>query len=169
MKITIFGHSASGKSTLSLELSKIYNLPVFHIDNIVYRERFTEMPLQDEAITYRVCQIAKTPEWIIEGITTYKELELRANEADMVIFLDLNLANCFIRSIKRFFRNRGKQQLGGGDGCLEVYSLGTIINLLRTRSPKNRNLFRKISEANTHKIIILKSQKEIDSFLKKIS
>ncbi len=108
MKITIFGHSASGKSTLSLELSKIYNLPVFHIDNIVYRERFTEMPLQDEAITYRVCQITKTPEWIIEGITTYKELELRANEADMVIFLDLNFSQLLYSLYKKIFSQSGQ-------------------------------------------------------------
>mgnify|MGYP000142931958 CR=1 FL=1 len=167
MKITIFGHLAAGKSTLSLNLSKIYKIPIFHIDEIVDSERFIPLNYQEEAITYRVNQIIRiNPSWIIEGITTYKELELRANEADMIIFLDLSLSKCFFRSLKRFFNNRGKQRLGGGKGCLEIYGINILVNIIRTRLPKHRKLFNKICKNNSNKTVILKSQKEIDNFIK---
>lgn len=35
-RISIIGGGGTGKTTLSLRLSKIFNLPVYHIDGIKY-------------------------------------------------------------------------------------------------------------------------------------
>ena len=42
MKIAIIGFAGSGKSTLAIKLSRIYNLPLLHMDKISFYPNLVE-------------------------------------------------------------------------------------------------------------------------------
>lgn len=90
-KIIVIGCPGSGKSTFAGKLKKKTGLPLFHLDNIWWKEDKTNISKEefDQILNSIVCQ----DKWIIDG--NYKRtFEIRMNACDTIFFLDYSVDEC---------------------------------------------------------------------------
>lgn len=97
-KILILGSSGSGKTTLAIQLSRILNLDVVHLDARFWRPGWHSTPQEEWQAT--VAQLAARPSWIMDG-TYERSLHLRIPAADALIVLERSRMACLWRVIKR--------------------------------------------------------------------
>lgn len=97
-KIMIIGNNGSGKSYFAKELSKITNMPLFHLDLEFWKPNWEHIS-ENEWIEKQI-SITSGREWIIDGNHT-ETMEIRFSQADLIIFLDINRLICLKSVIKR--------------------------------------------------------------------
>jgi adenylate kinase family enzyme len=98
-RITIVGNSASGKSILAETFGKAVNLPVFHIDLLLWEPNWG---FKSEAEFDRAhADWLKQERWVIEGIGYHSVLLKRFAAAEKIVFLDTPLEVCRERAKKR--------------------------------------------------------------------
>lgn len=166
MKISVFGYSGSGKSTLAKALSKVYEIPVLHLDSVHFLPGWKERSVEEmSAIVGKF--LDENTSWVIDGSYKRNCFERRMAESDMLVFLDFNRFTCFFRAWKRYRQNKGKARADMAEGCNERFH-GEFIRWLlwdgRTR--KRRQAFQKVVAMYASKTIILKNQRQLTAFLK---
>lgn len=95
-RIVIIGISGSGKSYLAKSLSKIYSIPIIHLDQLFWMPGgFNEKRSKDEV--QRQAELnRKEDSWIAEGV--FGELvELFLSRTQMLVYLDLDWPTCQTR------------------------------------------------------------------------
>jgi len=112
----IFGIPGSGKSTFSLKLSRLLNLPLFHLDSYFFVSGWEERNYEE------FLQIQKglvdQDFWVIDGNDT-RSLEMRFSKADTVIYFHFNRFLCLWRIFKRRFYERSHPS-DRAEGCTET-------------------------------------------------
>lgn len=105
-KIYIIGSVASGKTTLSKEISKTLRIPCFELDSIVHDKiegrQTRRTPIEQIKEIDRIDGVGN---WIIEGTyrkTCHKVLDI----ADTIVFLDTPLLLRMIRIVTRFIKQQ---------------------------------------------------------------
>jgi adenylate kinase family enzyme len=122
-KIVIIGSGGSGKSTLAKILGKKLNLNVYHLDALFWNPNWIGVSKEEQI---RVQQkLVKEEEWIIDG-NYGGTMDIRFNEADTIIFLDMNRIICVYRAIKRSIQYRNKTRPDMGVGCKERFDLNFL-------------------------------------------
>ena len=116
MKIAIIGNSGSGKSTLAFKLSKILNIPLYHLDQYYWLPEWQEPNYYEFEQMHN--QLCDQEEWIIEGMNT-RILEYRFFSADVIIFLDIPTYVCLFRVVKRAIIDFGKVRSSSAKECPE--------------------------------------------------
>ena len=94
-KIIIIGCPGSGKSTLSIKLSKVLNLPLYHMDNLYWKSDKTT--ISTEELKDKLHHICQKDAWIIDG-NYLSTLSLRLAYHPLIIFLDYD-TNLFLSSV----------------------------------------------------------------------
>lgn len=168
MKIAILGYSGSGKSTMAKQLSSYYNTPVLHLDTIQFTPGWVERDKDEgRALTK---EFMKNESWVIDGNYRGFYQRERLEQADKIIFLNFPRRICFFRAYKRYLNNRNKTREDMAQGCEEKFDLEFgwwIIHKGRTKEIVNR--YKQIEEEFKDKVIVLKSPKEVRSFLENIT
>lgn len=90
-KILVIGCPGSGKSTFSRKLSKVLNIPVYHLDNMNWNANKTTVP--KIVFIERLQKTMQKDCWIIDG-NYNSTMEMRFKECDTVFFLDYSLETC---------------------------------------------------------------------------
>ena len=102
-RIVVTGARGSGKSSFALELGRILDIRVFHLDSLFWRPGW--IPCSPEERRSVLADIVRKEKWIIEGHADYKcangTYEIRLATADTVVFLDLPQWLCLWRILKR--------------------------------------------------------------------
>lgn len=163
MKLVILGHSGCGKSTLAKYIAETKQMPLLHLDQ-VYFDRDWQIREQEEALTI-VKNHLNQESWIIEG--NYQSLyqKERLEQADQIIFLDFPRMVCLKRIIQRYKTYRGKTRPDVTDGCVEKLDVEFIWWILyKGRDKKKRDAFKKIITTYEEKLVVIKNQKELDTF-----
>ena len=90
-RIIIIGPSGAGKSELSRKLRDILHLPLYHLDNLFWKN--INEHISREEFDIRLTEYLAQDSWIIDGdySRTYK---MRMEKADTIIFLDYPLEVC---------------------------------------------------------------------------
>ena len=140
-RIVIVGISGTGKSAFSRRASTALGLPLYHMDNILWEENWTEAPLQkvDLALT----EIAESATWIIEGWIDYYSQAI-LERADLVIYLDY--AGCVAAwgGFRRAWRHCRVARPELPEGCTDSLSLEYLkVMLLRQERPHIESILRK--------------------------
>ena len=161
-RVLIVGPGGSGKSTMSRELRDILNLPLFHLDNIFWKEDKTH--ISREEFDARLEVILQGDKWIIEGdySRTYK---VRIEKADTVIFLDYPLDICLKGVEARI--NHKREDIPFIEHEFDPEFKEWIINWFKDKRPALLELLEEYKDSK--KIIILKSREEGDDFIKELS
>ena len=159
-KVIVIGCSGSGKSVFSRSFASLSGFPLYHLDNIWWREDGTNIS-RDE-FDERLGEILDRDEWIIDG--NYKRtMERRMAACDTVIFFDLPLEDC-IEGIKA---RRGKPRpdmpwRGAGDSDDPEF-MEFVKSFKDVQRPHVIELLEKYSDK---RIVIFKSRDEADGFLR---
>ncbi len=84
-RVLVIGCPGSGKSTLSIELSRITGLPLCHLDRLYWNPDRTTV--EKTVFRQRLEQVLCQDQWIIDG-NYGSTMEMRIAACDTVIFLD---------------------------------------------------------------------------------
>lgn len=117
-KILILGISGTGKTFLSDKLSKLLDIPVYHLDKYIWKENWVEA--SQEELRKNVLEIVSKDKWIIEGWISPLAAE-KIVEADMVLYLDYSGFRAVFGGIKRWWKNRGRVRREMPAGCIEKF------------------------------------------------
>lgn len=166
-KIMVVGVSAgAGKSTFARELGFRTGLPVHHLDAHFWNSGWVEST--PEEFTEKTAVLVQHDQWIIDGnySTTF---EMRAAEADTIIYLELPLRVCLYRVLRRWVTNIGSTRPDMPDGCEEKIDrefLSFIIRTYKERKAKMRKRLQQFEELRSgNRSIMLKGQRQIEGFL----
>ncbi|HET7578805.1 MAG TPA: topology modulation protein [Bacillales bacterium] len=169
-RIMVIGVSAGvGKSTFARKLGEILDLKVHHLDTLYWKPGWVEASIDEFAAAQE--EIIRKDQWIIEGNYSNTH-EIRAAHADTIIYLEVPLALCLFRVVKRWWKNRGKTRSDLGEGCPEKIDLDFIWFICSTYYPRKRKRADRIqflqSVGPQKTVHILKGKKEIQAFLDEI-
>ncbi len=169
MKIAIIGYSGGGKSTLASKLADYYNIPKLHLDKLQFLPGW-QSKLQSEVAQDVKMFLDSHHEWVIDGNYSFAHYERCMTEADQIIFLNFNRFTSLWRTFKRYQKFKGKVHDSVAPGCPEQLDWEFIYWILwKGRSKKAKQRYQKISENFPSKVIILKNQREINLFVKKLT
>jgi len=165
-KVCIVGCGGSGKSTLARKLGEVTGLPVLYLD--VYFWKASWVQRNREEWNSIVLDLVKKDKWIMDG-NFERTQDIRFENADTIIFLDIPRYKCFINVLKRLIIYRNNKRLDMADGCKESFDFSFykwIWKFKKTDGKKTRERLEKLK--GQKEIVILKSYKEMDNYLVKI-
>lgn len=159
-RICIIGGSGTGKTTLSNNLSKELNLPVYHIDGIHHLENWKKRDKEER--DRLILERASEEKWIIDG--TYRStLQQRLEKADYVIYLDYSTMAQVIGVLKRFIKNHGKEK-DEIPGCKEKMSWEFLWFVINWRKDKRNEIIEKISKIDNNKVHVFYNRKQLNKW-----
>ena len=169
-KIMVIGISAGvGKSTFARKLGEALHIKIYYLDTIYWKPNWVEAP--EEEFLKNQQEIVSEDQWIIEG-NYNSTFEIRAEQADTIIYLELPLLVCLYRVIKRRIMNNGKTRPDMGEDCKEKIDWAFLKFIITTYYPRKRKMEERFMSYQTlgakKDIIQLKSKKEIHTFFEKI-
>jgi adenylate kinase family enzyme len=129
-RILVIGGPGAGKSTLSIELGDILNLPVYHLDKNFWQPGWHKS--EHERWLENVRRLASGDKWIIDGNYSHT-FNIRFPEADTVIFLDFKTSLCLRRIFKRLILGYHKVRADMAEGCPERWDWQFILYVLNFR------------------------------------
>ena len=104
MRIQVVGLSGSGKTTLSKKLSKKYNLKYFEIDDILYKEKYSQKNT-DLFIERKIQKILKEERFILDG--TFLNFKLNDyKKFDLIIIIKISFIKNLYFIFYRFLKSR---------------------------------------------------------------
>lgn len=170
MKIYIVGSVASGKTTLAKIISKKLQIPCTHLDGIVHikdksNKEWGNIRRPDKEIEGLFFNLIDKPQWIIEDAGR-KCFSKGMEKADIIILLKPSKLTRKKRVITRFI----KQKIGFED-CLYTPSIKMLIFMFRALKDYETgkdDLEIRLGQY-IHKTEILKSNKEIDNFIRDLA
>ena len=164
MRVAVIGYSGSGKSTLAKYLGEKFQIPVLHLDRVHWLPGWQERSRAESAEIVKQF-LDEHKSWVIDGTYSALEYERRLKEADTIVLMDFRRLSCFFRDWKRYVQNRGRTRDSMGEGCVERMNREFIWWLLhRKKSQKER--YRKVLEQYGYKTAVIRSQKELDKWMK---
>lgn len=83
-KVLVIGSPGSGKSALSTHLSKYMSLPLYHLDQINWKD--DNQTIEQDELINEIKDFLIQQYWIIDG-NYIDTLELRVSHAEVVIWL----------------------------------------------------------------------------------
>ena len=151
-KIYIIGPVGSGKTTLSVLLSKKYNIKKYELDKIVWDDDNGNIKRTNEEINILFNKIIANESWIIEDVGRKKFTD-GIKKADITYYIDLPKYIIYKRCISRWL----KQKIGR-----EKYNykptLKSLFEMLKWAKQDIKNKKEKIERIknNSKKYMILK-------------
>lgn len=163
----VMGVSAgAGKSTFARELGKRLHIEVHHLDALHWKPGWVEASKEEFENAQR--EIVMRNQWIIEGnySSTY---DIRKENADTIIYLEIPLTVCLYRVVKRWLLHIGKTRPDMGEGCkekLDYTFVKFICTTYHSRKKKMRERLKAFGEiGDEKKVIMLLNKKEIGEYL----
>lgn len=168
MRISIIGHSSSGKSTLARKISEKLGVPHMHIDRFWFESGVTKLKPNDKEgmekvrayVKENVENFIKQDSWVSDG--WYSKVQpIISEKADQILFLDIPLYRRLFNHLQRIFKTDRHKELTKWDEFKFFYE---IVYRTYTKDSKMRQFI----QEHSHKVKILQNYKEIDEYLKKL-
>lgn len=162
-KIAVIGCGGAGKSTLSRKLSEILNIPVYHLDKLNWKPGW--IPTSKDEWNYLMKSLVSEEEWIIDG-NYGSTLDIRLNDSDTIIFLNMPTYLCIYRVIKRKLMYHGRSRPDMTEGCPEKLDFNFLKWILGYNKNKKPGILERLNKLSHEKnVIVLNSPKEVDKFI----
>ena len=156
-RIIILGCPGSGKSTLAKELQKRTGLPLFHLDNVWWKEDRTHIG-RDE-FDQKLQTIMQEEKWIIDGDYS-RTYEPRFLACDTVIFLDYSKEECMNGITDRIGKDRS--DIPWTDHQLDPALVEQVKRYQKENRPAVYRLIEKYPDRHT---LIFRTRAEADAWV----
>lgn len=163
-KIIVIGCGGAGKSTFSRKISKKFNIPVYHLDKLFWNKGWVETP--KEKFDSDIKKILNRDKWIIDG-NYLRTLDMRAEKADTIIFINMPTYLCLYRIIKRRLMYRGKSRPDMAEECPEGIDFDFFKWVLTYNKKIKPTILTKLKSYKNKEIIIFNNKKDIKDFIEK--
>ena len=161
-RVIIIGPSGAGKSEMSRKLQEILNLPLYHLDNIFWKEDRTH--ITREEFDGKLNELLSKDKWIIDGDYS-RTYETRMQEADTIIFLDYPLEVCLKGVESRIGKPR--PDIPWKEDVFDPEFKQWIIDWFKNTRLWVLHLINRYQDSKY--IVILHSREEGDAFIKSLS
>ena len=164
-KISVFGSSGSGKSTITKAIAeKLKIAPVFLDEHLLEKDwTFNPNSWKD-----KIDALLTTDSWIAEG-NYLRAMESRVKESDVIIMLDFPVHICLFRVINRHLKYRNKVRPHVNEECVEQFNIKFLkyLKSVWDFNKKSKKVIYKRIEAfgGNNKLVILKNNKEVKEFI----
>lgn len=157
MKIAIMGYVGSGKSVLARNLAKKFGIPKLELDEIAFDLNWKAVDRCK--ILPDIQFFMEQDSWIIDG--NYEDLlqEQRLEMADHIIFVMLPRFQCLLRALRR----TKERKAIGYQNDINPWFIRFL--LFDCRNRERRKSYNAILNRYRNKCFILKSQRDINSFM----
>jgi len=168
-RVLIMGvSSGAGKSTFARKLGSKLDIPVCYLDGLNFEKGWKEVSRAEFENQQRKAILGE--KWIIEGNYS-STLSCREDRADTIIYLELPLALCLYRVVKRRIRYHGRTRPELGQDCPEKLDWQFLKYIITTYTRRKKSMRKQIAhyreEGRT--AIMLQSRREIRAFLNDIT
>lgn len=163
-RIIVIGCGGAGKSTFSRNLSDKLNIPVYHLDKIFWNRGWIQTP--QEEFDIKLKSLVNKDKWIIDG-NYIRTLDMRAERADTIIFINMSTYLCLYRTIKRRIMYNGKSRPDMAEGCPEGVDFEFFKWILNYNKKIRPEILEKLKKYNDKTVIILNGKKEVKDFIEK--
>ncbi len=164
-RILILGPSGTGKTTLSIKLSKLLNIPSLHLDGISFNEGWV-LRKQEEIREDLLNFLNDNEKWVIDG-NWRKSLDLRLEYADTLIYLDYGL-EVSINGVKERNKKYNGKSRPDVPQCIEIVDPEFLNYVHNFEQERGIFLKQKIKNLNKNiKVLVFKSREETEEFIKK--
>ncbi len=161
-RIILIGCGGSGKSTLAVKLGEKLNLPVIHLDRLYWRSDWR--PVSKPEFRELLQTELEKPRWVMDG-NFRSTIPQRLEKCDTVIYLDMPRRTCMWGIIKRVCKYYGKTRPDMGENCPERISLEFIKWVWNYNKECRADNYAMLEQAGEKNIIILRSRKEVQTYL----
>ena len=161
-KVIVIGCPGSGKTTFAERLNKITGLPLYYLDAIWHKSDKTHISRED--FDKSISEIFNTPEWIIDG-NYNRTIEMRLVQCDTVFLFDLPTEVCIQGASDRLGKER--YDLPWIEKELTPSFKQLIEEFPHNSLPRIYELIEKYKKDK--QVVVFKSRKDADDFLKSIS
>lgn len=161
-RIVLIGSGGSGKSTLARQIGEKRKLQVWHLDQLFWNPGWVPTNKEEQRLTQQ--SLMEEERWIMDG--NYNgTMDLRLEQADTIIFIDLPRVVCLYRVLKRNWQYRNRTRPDMAEGCEERLDLG-FLKWVWSYPTKHRPVILKRLRNYAHEktIIVLKSRKDVRLF-----
>ncbi len=159
-KILILGSPGSGKSTFAKRLHQQTNIPLYHLDNLFWKEDRTT--ISNLEFDQKLDEILETKEWIIDGQYS-RTLPKRIDACDTIFFLNVELQACLNNYYGRIQQERS--DIPWVETEIDETFVQYIIDFHTTQKYQ---LIDQLNQLENKKLIIFKTRQEADEFLKSL-
>jgi adenylate kinase family enzyme len=159
--VAIVGSGGAGKSALARQVGAMTGLPVIHLDHHYWKPGWVPTP-NDEWVP-RQRELISGERWVVDG-NYGGTLELRAERADTIVFVDLSRRVCLSRALRRV-----RSPILQAPGCpqkVDVEFLRWIWDFPRKTRPKVVAILG--AHAPTTAVVQLRSPAEVRAFLARL-
>jgi adenylate kinase family enzyme len=158
-KIYIICGLGSGKSFFAKKLSDKTGIECFDMDRVVFKEKsFEERPELERDVIFEA--IIKKEDWILEGTFTEDWIIPGLTSSSQIIYLRILPLVRFYRFVKRIF----KQGIFKQNNLYNRSKL--VLGFKHKEWDRTSYKYRELLKQFKNKVIILKSAKEIEKYLR---
>lgn len=162
-RILIIGSNGAGKSTFSYKLADLTKLPLVHVDQIYWCNKWEVTPR--EVVEKRLLEEAQKPKWIIEG-NKLDLIEARLNYADTVFWFEMSPPRCIINILKRELKYRHQVRPDMPDECVSRINFKFLKLAFQFNKTRHEQIEKALKGAKHVNVIHFTNYRQVKQYFK---